>query len=368
MTLPQILHTTILEDVLVAPPNPEKGSKKKKGKRKAKVKFSTPEFKSFPQFSRFPDKIQRRILECIFYHDTSTGPALALVSRKVNGWIRPLIYEYIVIDRFNRISPRPDRLWKTFSNNLKSKEFFRNQVKGILVNGMVDPIVTDLLSVCTKIDSFSCYAQGPIPDTILEKLAFILQTEEFPNLRHLSVSGIGFDPEDILRPYFQNLTHLAVDIGDHYGCFPWQGLETHSCLTHILVDMHFELHPNSPQEFKSAILHIISHAPSTLRCLIVLVDWDKLYESFYQKTCDRSIFSDTISGKLDKRVLVAAHTGDREEIDVMVVGEDPVQFLEYVGYVVLAPNDTVPWICPPNGLQRGIWDRAEHVLQRRNAR
>ena len=232
---------------------------------------------------------------------------------------------------------------------------------------MVDPVVTDLLSVCTKINRFSCYALSPIPDTILEKLASILATEEFLNLRHLSVSGIGFDHEDILRPYFQNLTHLAIDIGDHYGCFPWQVLRNHSCLTHILVDIHLELHSNSPQEFRSAILHVISNAPSSLRCLVMLVDWDKLYESFFQQMCDRSIFSDTIRGRIDKRVLVAARAGDREEIDMMIVGEDAVQFLEYVGYVVFASNNVVPWIHLPNGMQKDTGDRAEEVLQRRNA-
>jgi len=88
---------------------------------------------------------------------------------------------------------------------------------------MVDPVVTDLLSVCTKINRFSRYARGPIPDAILEKLASILATEEFPNLCHLSVSGIGFDhEEDIFTPLF------PIDIGDHDGCFPWQGLRTHS--------------------------------------------------------------------------------------------------------------------------------------------
>ena len=83
--------------------------------------------------------------------------------------------------------------------------------------------------------------------------------------------------------------------------------------------------------------------------------------------CDRSIFSDTIRGRIDKRVLVAAHTGDREEINMMIVGEDAVQFLEYVGYVVFASNNVVPWIHLPNGMQKDIWDRAEEVLQRRNA-
>jgi len=41
-----------------------------------------------------------------------------------------------------------------------------------------------------------------LPDTILEKLASILATKEFLNLRHLSVSGIGFDHEDIFTPLF----------------------------------------------------------------------------------------------------------------------------------------------------------------------
>jgi len=99
----------------------------------------------------------------------------------------------------------------------------------------------------------------------------------------------------------------------------------------------------------------------------MLVDWDKLYESFFQQMCDRSIFSDTIRGRIDKRVLVAARTGDREEIDMMIVGEDAVQFLEYVGYVVFASNNVVPWIHLPNGMQKDTGDRAEEVLQRRNA-
>jgi len=61
---------------------------------------------------------------------------------------------------------------------------------------------------------------------------------------------------------------------------------------------------------------------------------------------------------------MAAHIGDREEIDMMIVGEDAVQFLEYV---VLTSKDIVPWIYPSNGVQKDVWDRAEDVLQRRNA-
>jgi len=56
------------------------------GRRKAKVKFSPTEFKSFPQFSGLPENIQKRIFEHSLCLDTSTGPALALVSHEVNGW------------------------------------------------------------------------------------------------------------------------------------------------------------------------------------------------------------------------------------------------------------------------------------------
>lgn len=352
-----------------SPLEPEKsgGRKKKKTKRKNKAKPSSEPPKPFSQFSKLPEKIQRQVFEYTFHLDSATGPALALVCRKSNEWVEPLIYEYIVVNRFDRISPRPDRLWRTFSGSSKSREYFREHVKGILVNGMVDPVVTDLLSVCTKISTFACYAQSPLPDTILEKLAAIFSVEEFPNLRHLSISGLGFEAEEIRRAFFQKITHLAVDIGDDHQCFPWSELKTHSCLTHILIDMHLELHENTPKEFKSTLLDILSHTPPTLRCLVVLLDWDKLYESFFQQKCDRAIFSDVINGKLDERVVVAAYTGDREEIDVTVIGEDPMRFLEYVGYVALAPDDTVPWMCPPGGLQKSIWERAEDVSRQRSA-
>lgn len=282
--------------------------------------------------------------------------------------IEPLIYEYIIIDRFDRISHRPDRLWRTFSNSAKTQDFFRSHVKGILVNGSVDPVVTDLLTVCTDISSFSCYAQGALTETILEKLASIFSTQEFPQLRRLSLSGLGLDEHDIKRPFFQNLTHLAVDIGDDYQSFPWKELKAHPLLTHILIDVQFELHDKAPQEFKLMVLDILSNAPLTLRCLVVLVDWDRLYESSFQQKCDRSLFSEIINGKVDERVVVAGYTGDREEIDVTVVGEHPAQFLEYVGYVALTPDHAVPWVCPPNSFRRDVWERAEDVLQQRQAK
>lgn len=279
--------------------------------------------------------------------------------------IEPLIYDYIIIDRFHRISPRPDRLWRTFSEGTKPQEFYQEHVKGILVNGSVDPVATDLLTVCTNITTFACYAQGPVPDTILEKLASIFSTQQFPNLRQLSLSGLGLDSDDIQRPFFQNLTHLAVDIGDDHNSFPWQELGSHPSLTHILVDMHFGLHKEAPQAFQSIILDILSHVPPTLRCLVILVDWDQLYETFFQQSSDRDIFSNIISGKLDKRVVVAGYTGDREEINVTVVGENPAQFLEYIGGVALTPDYAVPWVCPPDGVRKGIWERAEEVLRSR---
>lgn len=85
MTLDQTSHTTVLEDESQnLQRGTGKGSRKRKGK--AKVKFSPTESKSFPQFSRPPEKIQRRIFEHSICHDTSISPALALDSRKVNGW------------------------------------------------------------------------------------------------------------------------------------------------------------------------------------------------------------------------------------------------------------------------------------------
>jgi len=85
MTLDQTSHTTVLED---ESQNLQRGTRKGSWKRKgkAKVKFSPTESKSFPQFSRLPEKIQRRIFEHSVCHDIFIGPALALVSRKVNGW------------------------------------------------------------------------------------------------------------------------------------------------------------------------------------------------------------------------------------------------------------------------------------------
>lgn len=226
-------------------------------------------------------------------------------------------------------------------------------------------MVTDLLSVCTNIGSFACYAQGALPETILEKLASIFSTQDFPNLRRLSLSGVGMDADDIKRPFFQSLTHLAVDIGNDYHCFPWQELKDHPHLTHVLIDAQFELHQEAPQEFKSMILDILAHAPPSLCCLVILIDWDELYESSFQQKCDRGIFSEVINGKVDERVVVAAYTGNREEIDVTVIGEHPVRFLEYVGYAALTPDYAVPWVCPPDGTRRDVWERAEEVLRQR---
>ncbi|KAF9453622.1 hypothetical protein P691DRAFT_25791 [Macrolepiota fuliginosa MF-IS2] len=339
---------------------------KKKNKRKNKsVTQSANTIKPFPHFSDFPDKVQKWIFECAYYWNHVSGAVLALVSRKANEWIEPLIYHHIVIDRFHRISYRPDRLWRTFSEGTKPKEFYKNQVKSLLVNGNVDAVVTDLLSTCTDISSFACYAQGALPETILEKLSTIFTTQEFPNLRRLSLSGLGIDASDIKRPFFRNLTHLAVDIGNDHQSFPWQELEIHPHLTHILIDTEFDLHQEAPQIFKSMILDILSHSPPTLYCLVVLVDWDKLYESSFQLKCDRAIFSEVIDGKLDGRVVVAAYTGDQEEIDVTVVGEHPVQFLEYVGHVALTPGHTVPWVCTHDDVERDVWERAEEVLRQR---
>jgi len=222
--------------------------------------------------------------------------------------------------------------------------------------------VTDLLVSITALPS---YAQVQFPEAIQEKLASIFSTQEFPNLRRLSLSGLGLDADDIRRPFFQNLTHLAVDIGNDHKSFPWQELGSHPQLTHILIDMQLELHKETPQEIKSIILDILSQAPPTLCCLVVLVDWDALYEISFQQTCDRSIISDIINGKVDTRVVVAGYTGDREEINVTVVEESPIQFLEYIGYVALTPDYAVPWLCPPDGVRKDIWERAEEILRAR---
>lgn len=236
-----------------------------------------------------------------------------------------------------------------------------------MVNGSIDPVLTDLLAICSDINSFACYAQGALPETILEKLASIFSTVEFPRLRRLSLSGLGLDESDIQRQFFQNLTHLAVDVGDNYEAFPWLPLKSHRHLTHILVDVQLGLRKEAPDHFKAMVLDILSNAPATLRCLVLMIDWDTLYESSLQQKCDRTLFSEVIDGKVDSRAVVAGYTGDQEEIDVTVIGEHPVQFLQYVGHVALIPDYAVPWVCPPDGSQKDVWERAEDVLQQRQA-
>ncbi len=84
--------------------------------------------------------------------------------------------------------------------------------------------------------------------------------------------------------------------------------------------------------------------------MVVLIDWDQVYGTFSQQPCDRGVFLDINGGSLDERVIVAGYTGGQEDINATVVGEDPAQFLEYIGCVALTPNSAVPWVYPPDGV------------------
>lgn len=324
------------------------------------------------------------------------------------GRFGPLIYRDIILGT-NQASIK---LRATFDQGLKSKDYYRGQVKTILASdfGVGDgSLIVDLLSMCDNISTFACWNQH-VTQAVSDKILTFLETKELPNLQHLILWAWVLTPHHFRLPVFQNLTHLALEVTLD-DKFPWEELKDLLNLTHLMLCMSFDIY-SKPKELRCDILDVLPYLPPSLKYFIALVDYVALWEAAHRDNEDDgceysrwgggedesdeeeneggkggdqtgggksegeddgvpddaySVFLEINQGKLDKRIVLAAHGGSNEELDPewFNEGEEQVGLRTIMRYTAWIPKDGVPWLLPPNGKMDDIWTRAEDVVFRR---
>ncbi|KAJ7762494.1 hypothetical protein B0H16DRAFT_1529019 [Mycena metata] len=192
-----------------------------------------------------PYELEREIFELAARAHPKCAPVLALVAGYVQIWAEAVIYETIVLGS-NCASQ--DLFWRTFSS--RPAEFFTKNIRVLhLSSGISRTRARDIISVCTKLSSLTCWA-NPLDGG--EEFSRVLS----PELRRLSVNASLLWPmstetitPNLTLPVFARITHL--EIVNPLPWFDWAPLLDGSLphLTHVAFGDLYAAHAEGMTSF-----------------------------------------------------------------------------------------------------------------------
>ncbi|KAJ7019223.1 hypothetical protein C8F04DRAFT_1148507 [Mycena alexandri] len=192
-----------------------------------------------------PYELERDIFELTARAHPNCAPGLTLVAGYVQIWVEAVIYETIVLGR-NCVSQ--DLFWRTFSS--RPPEFFTKNIRILhLTSGISRTRARDIISVCTKLSSLTCWA-NPLDGG--QEFSRVLS----PELRYLSVNASLLWPmstetimPDLTLPLFTHITHL--EIVNPLPWFDWAPLLDGSLphLTHVAFGDLYAAHAEGMTSF-----------------------------------------------------------------------------------------------------------------------
>ncbi|KAJ7446009.1 hypothetical protein B0H11DRAFT_2249187 [Mycena galericulata] len=173
-----------------------------------------------------PPELEREIFELSAHLHPGSAPKLLLVARRVLTWIEPLIYRVISIDGTTTSAP--------ILHTLRSKpaQFFDDNVQHLLVEGVTDDEVEEILSACTRIRSLVLIGVRP------SDLSSVLRLRPKKLAIQLDALFGRTDLVDFSRPLFTTITHLDLFAG---FIRPWPDLALLPALTHLALLEHTPL-------------------------------------------------------------------------------------------------------------------------------
>lgn len=202
--------------------------------------------------SALPFELEQNIFEIAADSDRCSASSLALVARRVQFWVEPVIYNCVALQYGSSDSAR---VLEGFISAIKTKpsSFFARYVKTLLLSEIPACLTMEILAVCTGITDLrvwpytpSAVAQfvvaSPIRPTHLSFSAEHLVQDRAPNfalpfyreLTHLELHDtwgqlIAWEPNFAMLP---QLTHLAFVFGSPFS----SGTTASYALSSILVN------------------------------------------------------------------------------------------------------------------------------------
>ncbi|KAJ7490263.1 hypothetical protein B0H11DRAFT_1017811 [Mycena galericulata] len=196
-----------------------------------------------PYTFSFPEDLERLIFEQAASDDRTTACRLALVARRVQSWIEPIIYRSIILTSAT-LAP--------FAS--KSPEFYRRFVKQLRIVSRVQNMMT-ILSLCQGVTDLCLRLlpaknisgghplDSPIGNLRLRRLDALLTT-----LLH------GFPPE-FDRPFYSNITHLII-VDDWSQWKEWRDLCNIPHLSHLMIEFYVD--PDDPlEEVAQSVIYLL---------------------------------------------------------------------------------------------------------------
>ncbi|KAF8907849.1 hypothetical protein CPB84DRAFT_1767715 [Gymnopilus junonius] len=205
------------------------------------------------------------------------APSLALIAKRVQQWIEPLIYKLLVFEApYNCLAPLYE------SRRIKKSNFGRTTAyaKHVLLDGIDAPTAFEILQACSNVTNLALWNWAKIKDDDVELLTQLILSLPIERLSADILVLSGWDLTDdqcnfetslsptaeFNYPFFVNLTHFQV---------------THMPkLTHPLL-------PASSVELVEEILNACKKIQ-----LLVLIHRDEMNEPWTEKHPDVEIMND----------------------------------------------------------------------------
>ncbi|KAJ7443851.1 hypothetical protein FB451DRAFT_78597 [Mycena latifolia] len=241
-----------------------------------------------------PVELEREIFEIAAKADIGTALRLAVVARRVQAWVEPIIYSYVIVAHAPEVGgfqtqqarailaarrstrgQKPARAPKVrvlrFIRTIPSRptSFFARHVKRLHVGQLSEPELLTVLTTCTGITElgwWSCVVSAPVA------LALTSLT-----LHRLSIDD-SFDFQFPATPSFATLTHLDITFQDTPFRSRLPRLETFPALTHFSVAYRYSLPPPTWCD------DVLKGSP---RLKILLVFSDRMYYDQIAGLCPR---------------------------------------------------------------------------------
>ncbi|KAJ2929138.1 hypothetical protein H1R20_g7959, partial [Candolleomyces eurysporus] len=299
-------------------------------------------------FPDLPEDIGRLVFELAA--ETTAGPHYALVSRKVQSWVEPIIYRSIILAGPATTS----LLYRTIAdpNTRKTAEFFAQHVKFLTVRTWDYPEVEmqTILRACRGVKVLTNWGTF-YPTCRAFQTVF---SSSYLSPSRLSILGDSLLPQEHWRmdfslPVFQNLTHLEVRrIAAEGPWNKWDGLSLLGNLTHFSVTTR-SLPPPDVEWVKG----ILARCPATLRIFIICIPFNSISRGGLGE------FPLINKGDADLRAVLAVKFWTRQDLQ----RDYPHSHFEYALPRARYEEHLRDWVGRTAG--KDFWELAEEVVERR---
>ncbi|KAJ7147652.1 hypothetical protein C8R43DRAFT_528213 [Mycena crocata] len=256
------------------------------------------ELESFELAPILPPEIEREILEITAQFPRNANN-LALVARRAQIWIEPLIYQTVTLS--------DQSVCQKFLRTLDSRpaQFFADNVKSLCVPGDIEPRAAQrVIKACQGVVNLAIWL--PLQDPPLFPLVSSLRPKRLSvNVHALYGPDAGSHQPDFTHPFFSNVTHLElVDWLDWATHLNIDHLQPH--LTHLALD--FDLYTEGSTV---RLCEILASCRSLVICLGLVSDDDTMI-----------VASDHLAAIEDPRLVILSESDVVENWEASVRGTD----------------------------------------------